>query len=314
MKNWIFGLLLAGAVSFPVYAQEEEQTQDIQTLDDGTKYLVHPDKIRRGGPPKDGIPSIDDPKYISLEEADEWIADDELVLAIDYKGVKRVYPMQILVWHEIVNDTIAGDPILVTYCPLCGSGIAFERTVNGREVEFGTSGKLYNSNLIMYDRLTDTYWTQIDGLAVLGELTGTKLTPISIDTVPWREWKSVHPDSEVLSRDTGYSRQYGRDPYGDYYENSFLMFPVENRDDRIHPKSVVFGIEVDGVYKAYREDDVKELGTIEDEVNGRNLLITRDQAGAVEIIDTDSGEEIVKERDFWFAWYAFHPDTLLFGE
>ena len=164
----------------------------------------------------------------------------------------------------------------------------------------------------MYDRLTDTYWTQIGGLAVLGELTGTRLAPVSVDTVRWREWKSVHPDSEVLSRDTGYSRRYGRDPYGDYYENSFLMFPVEDQDDRIHPKSVVFGIEVDGVYKAYRENDVQELGTIEDEVNGRNLLITGDQAGAVEIIDTDSGEEIIKERDFWFAWYAFHPDTLLY--
>ncbi len=306
MKIWTIGLLIAGVVAFTAYAQ-------VKTLDDGTKYLVHPDKIRRGGPPKDGIPSIDNPKYISLEEADEWIADNELVLAIDYNGVKRVYPLQILVWHEIVNDTIAGDPLLITYCPLCGSGIAFKRTINGREVEFGTSGKLYNSNLIMYDRLTDTYWTQIDGLAVLGELTGTELTPVSIDTVSWREWKSVHPDSEVLSRDTGYSRQYGRDPYGNYYENSFLMFPVENEDDRIHPKTVVFGIEVNGVYKAYREDDLKEVGRIEDEVNGRSLLITRDEAGVVKIVDTDSGEEVIKERDFWFAWYAFHPDTLLYG-
>jgi hypothetical protein len=290
------------------------EREDIKTLPDGTKYLVHPNEILSGGPPKDGIPSIDNPMYVTVEEADEWIRDNELVLAIDYNGVKRIYPLQILVWHEIINDTIAGDPILITYCPLCGSGIAFERKIDGREVEFGTSGKLYNSNLVMYDRLTDTYWTQIDGEAIVGELTGRKLTPVSIDTVTWREWKAVHPDSEILSQETGYSRSYGRDPYGSYYEDSFVMFPVENQDDRVHPKTVIFGIEVDGAHKAYREDDLKELGTIEDELNGKRLRVTRDEAGVVKIINLDSGDEIVKERDFWFAWYAFHPDTQLYEE
>ncbi len=286
--------------------QETKQTE--------TKYIVDPDKIVSGGPPKDGIPSIDNPKYVTVEEADEWIKDNELVLAIIYKGVKRVYPLQIMVWHEIVNDEIAEDPILITYCPLCGSGIAYERMINEEEVEFGTSGKLYNSNLVMYDRKTDSYWTQIDGLAIVGELTGTKLTPVSIDTVTWREWKIAHPDSEVLSQETGFSRPYGRDPYGNYYEDSFLLFPVEGRDDRIHPKTVIFGIEVNGVYKAYREDDLKELKTIEDTVNGVRIKIERDDAGIVKINNLDTGEEIVKERDFWFAWYAFHPDTELYSK
>ena len=133
-----------------------EEEFEIKTTPEGVKYIVEPDKIVGGGVPKDGIPSIDNPKFVSLEEADEWIQDNELVLAITYKGVTRVYPLQIMVWHEIVNDTIAGDPILITYCPLCGSGIAFEGRINGEEVEFGTSGKLYNSNLVMYDRKTDS--------------------------------------------------------------------------------------------------------------------------------------------------------------
>ncbi len=285
---------------------------EIKVTADGTKYIIDPDKIISGGPPKDGIPSIDNPKFVSVEEADQWIQDNELVLALVYKGVKRVYPLQIMVWHEIVNDDIAGDPILITYCPLCGSGIAYERKIEGETVEFGTSGKLFNSNLVMYDRKTDTYWSQIDGKAIVGELTGMELKEISVDTVVWRDWKKAHPDSEVLSQDTGFDRQYGRDPYGSYYEDSFLIFPVEGRDDRVHPKTVVFGIEIDGKFKAYGEEDLKKAGAIEDEFSGIKLKIERDAAGIVKVTNLDTGEEVVKERDFWFAWYAFHPDTELY--
>ncbi len=179
-------------------------------------------------------------------------------------------------------------------------------------MEFGTSGKLYNSNLVMYDRLTDTYWSQLDGLAIVGELTGMKLTPVSIDTVTWAEWKEVHPESQVLSRDTGFSRPYGNDPYGSYYEESFLLFPVDERDDRIHPKTIVFGIEVNGQFKAYREDDLKELREIEDSVGGVPVRLEMDSAGAVTVTDLRTGEEIVKDEGFWFAWYAFHPETELY--
>ena len=297
-----------GFADLPIETAEEE---GIQMTDEGVKYLVNPSKIRGGGPKMDGIPSIDNPEYISVNEADEWIEDNELVLAIEYKGVKRVYPLQILVWHEIVNDFISGDPILITYCPLCGSGIAYERTIDGEAVEFGTSGKLFNSNLVMYDRKTQTYWQQIDGKAIVGELVGMELTEISVDTVVWRDYKNVHTDAEVLSQDTGFNRNYGNDPYGNYYENTFLIFPVENEDNRVHPKTIVFGIEIDGVYKAYREDTLIEVNRIEDTVKGVNIVVERDAVGIVTITD-ESGEEIVKERDMWFAWYAFHPDTTLY--
>ena len=293
---------------------EESEEDNIMVTDEGIMYLVHPSKIQSGGPPMDGIPSIDDPQYVTVEEADKWIEDNELVLAMIYKGEKRVYPLQILVWHEIVNDFIANDPILITYCPLCGSGIAYERTLGGDAVEFGTSGKLYNSNLVMYDRLTQSYWTQIDGLAIVGSLTGQKLTPLSIDTVVWRDWKEEHPDSEVLSQETGHSRNYGRDPYGDYYEDSFIFFPVENEDDRIHAKTVIFGIEVNGKYKAYKEDDLINQPTIKDIFNEVDIEITRENSGIIRLTNTKTGEEIIKERDFWFAWYAFHPDTQLYEQ
>ncbi len=291
---------------------EMEREMGIMMTERGVKYLVDPEKLTGGGPPKDGIPSIDNPGFVTVQEADGWIQDNELVLAIVYKGVKRVYPLQILVWHEIVNDTIAGDPVLITYCPLCGSGIAYDSRLDGEAVEFGVSGKLYNSNLVMYDRKTNSYWTQIEGLAIVGELTGTELAAISIDTVVWRDWKAAHPDSEVLSQNTGFARPYGQDPYGSYYEDSFIWFPVEGRNDVVHPKTVIFGVETNGAFKAYKEDDLKELGTIEDDVGGVAIRVERDTSGTVTVTNVETGEEIVKERGFWFAWYAFHPDTELY--
>ena len=303
----------------------ENNNSEIKILPDGTKYLIDPSKIASGGPSKGGIgidrgiPALaeENIKFVSVEEADEWIEDNELVLALNYKGIERVYPLQILVWHEIANDNIAGEPILITYCPLCGSGIAYERKIeiNGEKAEtrFGTSGKLYNSNLVMYDEKTDTYWQQIDGKAIVGDLTGQELKEISIDTVVWRDWKSSHKNSEVLSQETGFSRRYGRDPYGNYYEDSFLIFDVENRDDRIHPKAVVFGIKVNDNYKAYKEDDLIKEKAIEDEIDGVRIRIERGDDGVIKIENVETGEEIVKERDFWFAWYAFHPETKLYG-
>ena len=147
----------------------------------------------------------------------------------------------------------------------------------------------------------------------MGELSGTKLTPISIDTVVWGDWKNVHPDSEVLSRNTGFQRSYGNDPYDDYYENNSIWFPLENSDDRLHPKTFILGIELNGVHKAYKDSDLKELRQIEDTVGGVRVRLERDEAGIVKVTNLDTGEEIVKEGDFWFAWAAFHPETELYS-
>ncbi|MBI2326728.1 DUF3179 domain-containing protein [Candidatus Curtissbacteria bacterium] len=267
-------------------------------------------ELRSGGPPKDGIPSIDNPKFISLSEADKFLEEDDPVLGLDYKGIARAYPHRIMNWHEIVNDTVAGDPILVTYCPLCFTGIAFERKIDGRQTTFGVSGKLYKSNLVMYDRATETLWNQLGGEAIIGEHLGKKLKQVPLETITWDDWKKKHPNTEVLSTDTGFSRNYGQNPYVGY-ETDRDTFGTVFEDDRLHPKAKIWGIEIDEKFKAYSDEALSGVGDLNDSFAGKNLKISRGQDGAVTITD-ESGKDLVPTISFWFAWFAFHPETELY--
>ena len=176
--------------------------------------LIDPGEIVSGGPPPDGIPPIDDPQFIPVQDADEWLNDPEPVLVVDVDGDVRAYPIQIMMWHEIVNDTVGDLPLAVTYCPLCNSAISFVRVVRGVETTFGTSGSLYFANLVMYDRATESLWNQLDGRAVVGVLTGDVLEQYPSVTMAWVDLKETHPDAVVLDRDrTGASRAYGTNPY-----------------------------------------------------------------------------------------------------
>jgi len=306
--------LVACNVKGPIGKESEVVIDgEINILPDGTKYIVHPNKLLPGGPAKDGIPSIDNPKFVSAEKANKWLRDDELVLGISRNGVTRAYPLQILVWHEIVNDVLGEDNVVVTYCPLCGTGIAFDRTIEGEAVEFGVSGLLLNSDLVMFDRKTDTYWTQVGGKAIVGELTGMKLKQLALDTIEWGKWKEKYPNTEVLSRDTGSKRSYGKkNPYGDYDTNERIMFPVSNLDDRLHPKENVYGVEVDGNYKAYTLKDLEREKSIKDRIGEVNIEISIDN-GIVSVVNLDTNEKIIPTRSFWFGWAAFYPDTELYN-
>ncbi|MGA9935499.1 MAG: DUF3179 domain-containing protein, partial [Nitrososphaeraceae archaeon] len=239
-----------------------------------TKSIVPLDQIVSGGPPPDGIPSIDKPKFTSVQEADEILEDSELVVGLNVNGDIRAYPLQILVWHEIVNDDVGGVPVAITYCPLCFTNQIFNRTLqDGNVVEFGTSGKLYNSNLVMYDRNSDSLWSQGLAQGIVGKYAGVNLQRIPFDVANWKEWKELYPESKVLSRDTGSNRPYGADPYGDYYTNSEVLFPISNQDDRLGLKEIVIGLENNGQYKAYNLQDVEDKKIINDEIDNKPIAL-----------------------------------------
>lgn len=288
------------------------QTQRDILITDGVKHSIPLNEILSGGPGKDGIPSIDNPVFISTQEA-SFLNDTDPGVGLVVEDESRFYPYRILVWHEIVNDTIQGQPVLVTYCPLCATGIVFERVVAGVEQEFGVSGRLWRSNLLMYNRAGDakseSLWSQVLGEAVLGVNTGEKLAIIPSDIVRWADWKKLHPDTKVLSADTGAERDYGRDPYGDYYTSESVSFGASFQDSRLHPKTLVIGIEINGKYKAYDIEGLK-TGETQDMFEGKDVVVSKDSAGRIAVIA--SGERVPHIPSFWFSWLAVHPETELF--
>lgn len=284
------------------------KTSDVMVTD-GTRHTIPLDEILSGGPGKDGIPSIDNPKFVSADEATFLSESDQGIgLAID--GESRFYPYKILVWHEIVNDGLADQPVLVTYCPLCATGIVFDRRVDGEVQEFGVSGRLWQSNLLMYNRGEDeSLWSQVLGEAVVGPHAGEELSVVRSDIVRFGDWRQKHPNTQVLSRDTGASRSYNRDPYNGYYTSDSVSFGASFDDDRLHPKELVHGIEIDGQFKAYH-DKVLSVGTTTDEFASQKIVVTK--SGAGEVSFTANGEPITSIPGFWFSWLSVHPDTELY--
>jgi hypothetical protein len=204
--------------------------------------LVDASEIIPGGPPPDGIPPIDRPKFNRASQV-RWLKDREPVLALELETESRAYPAQILTWHEIVNDTVAGVPLTVTYCPLCNSAVAFDRRVGERVLDFGTSGQLYFSALVMYDRQTESLWSQFTGEAIAGRLTGTTLKTFPVSTVSWASWRKANPESWILSKNTGFDRDYGRNPYVGYDDPNKDPFLFNSEaDNRMPAMTRVVGV------------------------------------------------------------------------
>lgn len=214
-------------------------------------WLIPINEVYDGGPGKDGIPALLNPIFVSAQEA-SYLSDNDLVIGVKIGNEIRAYPHPILDWHEIVNDDIAGTQLAITYCPLTGSGIAWNRVVAGTSTTFGVSGLLYNSNLIPYDRATNSNWSQMLMQSVNGAQSGTFAETHHIVETTWRTWKTMYPATKVVSSQTGYSRPYGQYPYGDYKTNSTLLFPVSNSDSRLARKERVLGILVGEKTKVYR--------------------------------------------------------------
>jgi hypothetical protein len=239
-----------------------------------TEWDIPQAEIFDGGPGKDGIPALEDPNLINAGEV-SFLSDNDLVLG--YKNGNEViaYPHPILDWHEIINDKVNGHAFAVTYCPLTGTGIGWNRVLDGQETTFGVSGLLYNSNLIPYDRRTDSNWSQIRLDCVNGALRGTDIETFNLLETTWNTWKTMYPSSKVVSTQTGHSRNYGRYPYGDYRtNNNNIIFPFSPRDNRLDSKERVLGVLIDGNAKVYRFSSFTGGTTlIEDDVRNEPLVI-----------------------------------------
>lgn len=243
-----------------------------------TDFCTHSvplDEIRSGGPPRDGIPPLDDPAFVPAAEADGWLDDREPVVVLTLGGEPRAYPLQVLTWHEIVNDVVAETPVAVTYCPLCNAAIAFVRPkVNGETLTFGTSGNLRRSDLVMWDRQTESWWQQVTGEAIVGRLTGTQLDLLPAPIVAWETFREAHPDGRVLSRETGFDRPYGRNPYVGYDDVSQNPFLYDGPlDGRLRPMDRIVGVERGDEARAYPFDTLREERAVNDALGEEPIVV-----------------------------------------
>jgi hypothetical protein len=291
---------------------------------DFKKHAVPLSEFQSGGPGKDGIPPIDAPRFLTVQEVD-FLEPKEPVIELDVRGDVRAYPIQILIWHEIVNDTVGGVPVAVTFCPLCNTAIVFDRRADGRVLAFGTTGNLRNADLVMYDRQTESWWQQFGGRALVGRLTGERLEQLPARLVAWGEFRRRHPDGRVLSRETGHDRAYGQNPYYGYDDvDTPPFFATDNpHDDRLLPKERVVFIERGGEAVAVPFSALRKRGSITVAVAGKRLVVRwrggvtssldrgdvadgRD-VGAAEVLE--NGRLVAFDEPFWFAVAAFRPDV-----
>ena len=245
------------------------------------------------GQTKDGIPAIDVPSFLSVADVD-FLGDREPVVSVQVNGDVRAYPLQILTWHEIVNDNIGGRPIVVTFCPLCNTALAFDAVVDGQVLDFGVSGFLRNSDLIMYDRQTETWWQQVTGEGIVGSLTGTQLTPVSAQIVAWQDFRDSFPEGQVLSPITGFNRPYGNNPYPGYddIDSSPFLFSGES-DGRLAAMERVVTVDLGDEVVAYPFATISELGVVHDKVGGTDIVVLH-ASGTASALD---GANIANSRD-----------------
>lgn len=256
-----------------------------------------------GAIPKDAIPAVDDPKFLAPREANTWLKDREPVVSLEVGGHARAYPLQVLIFHEIVNDVIGQTPVLVTFCPLCNTAIAFERRVDGVSYDFGTTGNLRYSDLVMYDRQTESWWQQITGEAIMGELTGKKLRPFPASIISWKDFKAAYPQGQVLSRDTGYYRPYGNNPYVGYDDIDQRPFLYAGTyDGRLRPMERVVTVSRDDAAIAFPFTLLKEQQVVHHRI-GQQPLVVFYAPGTASALDAGS---IADSRDIG-ATGVFEP-------
>ncbi len=274
------------------------------------------DEIRAGGPPVDGIPALTLPKFVAPEEA-TFLQPTDRVIGVVTAGVAKAYPLRLLNYHEVVNDQAGNEQIVVTYCPLCDSAIVYNRQLDGVRLEFGVSGLLYNSNVLMYDRQKadrPSLWSQVQATGVAGPYVNQKLSMVPYEVTTWALWRERFPQTRVLSTETGYVRDYSRSPYERYFSTPDLMFPVRHNDDRLQKKTPVLGVWKGRVSTAFPLTAFRKMTTpqeVKTIFDGQPLVVHYDPHGpSLRVVQSPAGTQWM--YSLWFAWAAFYPDTAIF--
>ncbi|MCU0512163.1 MAG: DUF3179 domain-containing protein [Anaerolineae bacterium] len=291
MRGWrgvllcVIGMMVLPA-GWPVAAQENCAPPQLRMgwTTDFCNSSVDLDEILNGGPGKDGIPALTDPAVETVTAAATWLAPHSPVIVVEVAGVARAYPLAILMWHEIANDTVNGVPVAVTFCPLCNSAIVFDRRVDEAVLEFGVSGLLRNSDMIMYDRQTESWWQQFTGTGIIGAYNGTLLTIIPTQLVGFGAFAAAFPQGEVLSRETGHRRSYGVNPYAGYDASEYPFLYSGAVDERLPPFEYVLAGTVDAVDMAYPFSALSQAGLINDTL-GTTAVVALWQPGMVTALD-----------------------------
>jgi hypothetical protein len=309
----IWLLLLVFNCSISVVFAESKLSYDLNgfNLDD---TLIDRDEIHHGGPAKDGIPAIDSPYFMTVNDvAKNSLSDIDRVLGLVVNGIAKAYPIAILNYHEIVNDYFADKAVVITYCPLCGTGVAYSSEIKGKKTTFGVSGLLYNSDVLLYDRETESLWSQLLSKAISGQYKGIELEMLPLQQTTWQLWKKEHPKTLVLSQKTGFNRNYGQSPYGDYNSNRTLYFPVTSLNKRYHPKEYVIGLKILEQTKVYPFAELSQLTSpYQDNFAGKSITIIFDATHRTGKIMDELHNEIPTMTSFWFAWMAFYPQSEIF--
>jgi hypothetical protein len=262
---------------------------------DFTKASVDLGEFLGGGPPKDGIPAVDQPEYESIADARRWLTDKSPVIALQIGEAARAYPLAILMWHEIANDTLGDAAVVVTFCPLCNTALVFERELDGVVHDFGTTGNLRFSDLVMYDRQTESWWQQATGEAIVGKLTGKRLTFLPAQIVSLADFEAAYPDGDVLSRDTGFDRNYGSNPYIGYDtvdQDPFLFDGV--LDGRLPPKERVVTVGEGARAVAFPYSELRKVGVASAEAEGAEIVVfwVPGTASALDEPNIDDGTDV----------------------
>lgn len=278
-----------GAGASPSPAQPPDNIPNVTGWNtDWSKRSIDLHELRSGigaSDPRDIIPPLDNPAFESVTRASEWLDDREPVALLQLGGEARAYPLRILTWHEIVNDEVGGTPVAVTYCPLCNSAVGFNRTVDGQVLRFGTSGLLRNSDLVMWDRQTESLWQQITGEGIVGELTGVQLEFIPVSIVSWADFQTAFPEGEVLSRETGFQRAYGSNPYVGYDSSSSPFLFSGDPDERYPAMERVVSVVAAGTRKAYPFSVISPERAVNDNIDGEPILVVWGSAGTASALD-----------------------------